>query len=190
MAEVPNNERILAAASELFHKRGFAGVTLDEVFEASGLSRAEFYRHFSGKSQLGCAWLKRLSKGMSMMHDNFMEHLPDKPRRLRKYFGSMRNWVETHGYRSCQFANTAAGIDAELEPDLADLIDQLKREQRAFFIKLVGTLVQEDQAKHLGTAVFLLFSGGMTEAQNLKASWPLNDALAAAEQICGVDSQA
>ncbi|PXA05457.1 hypothetical protein DDZ13_00890 [Coraliomargarita sinensis] len=190
MAERTKNERILAAAGELFHKRGYAAVSLDEVITASGLSRAEFYRHFSNKSALGCAWLQRLAKGMSVMHDNFMERLPDKDRRLRKYFYAMRNWVESNGYRSCQFANTAAGIDVEEEPDLAELIDQYKRQQRAFFIKLVGTLVDEDQAKRLGTAVFLLFSGAMTEAQNLKATWPLDDALAAAERLCALSSQA
>lgn len=189
MSEIPKREQILASAGELFHKRGYAGVTLEEVIEASGFSRAEFYRNYSCKSDLGCAWLRRLSKGMSIMQDNFMERLPEKPVRLRKFFTAMRNWIETNGYRSCQFANTAAGIDAEAEPDLAELIDQYKRQQRAFFIKLVGTLVPEEQAPRVGTSVFLLLSGAMTEAQNLKATWPFENALAAAERLCGIDSQ-
>ncbi|MEO0509638.1 MAG: TetR/AcrR family transcriptional regulator [Verrucomicrobiota bacterium] len=189
MSGPTGRDRILAASGELFHKRGFAGVSLDEIIADAGVSKAELHRHFSDKSNLGCAWLMRIMKGMSMMHENFMERPGEKTRRLRKYFLSMRNWLETNGYRSCQFANTAAGIDEESEPELTELIDRYKRSQRAFFIELVGTIVPEREAPRLGAAVFLLFSGAMTEAQNLKASWPLDDALDAAEKLCGIDSK-
>lgn len=66
------------------------------------------------------------------------------------------------------------------------LIDQFKRAQLDFFIDLVGTLVTEKDPRQLGTAVFLLYSGAMTEAQNLKATWPFEDALNTAEELCGV----
>lgn len=47
--------------------------------------------------------------------------------------------------------------------------------------------MDERDAQRIGTAIFLLYSGAMTEAQNLKASWPLEDALASAEQLCGIE---
>jgi len=188
MSEMPVREQILAVAGELFHKRGFASVSMDEVMRASSVSRPDFLRQFSTKSALGAAWLKRLAKRMSIMHESFMERPGEKERRLRKYFLSMSNWVETNGYRSCQFANTAAGINPDDEPELAELIDQYKRAQRKFFIELVGTLVPDSQAQRLGTAVFLLYSGAITEAQNLKATWPFEDALSAAEKLCGISS--
>jgi AcrR family transcriptional regulator len=180
-------EQILAVAGELFHKRGYASVSLDDVIQARRISRAELQRHFSTKADLGVAWLARLARGMRMMQENLMERPGDPSQRLRKYFMSMANWLETHGYRSCQFANTAACINAEEEPELAEAIDQFKRAQRKFFIELVGTLVPESRARRVGTAVYLLYSGAMTEAQNLKATWPFEDALAAAEKLCEID---
>jgi AcrR family transcriptional regulator len=186
MAQVPPREIILAKASELFHKKGYASVSVEDVITASGLPRAEFHRNFSGKSALGKAWLERLSKRMRIMHESFMERPGERERRLKKYFFSMLSWVESNGWRSCQFANTAACIDAEAEPELAHLIDQCKRSQRAFIIELVGTLVDPKDAQRLGSAVYLLYSGAMTEAQNLKATWPFEDALAAAETLCGI----
>ncbi len=186
MPDVPPREIILAKAGELFHRKGYAAVSVDEVIAASGLPKSEFHRAYSGKSALGKAWLERLTKRMRIMHDSFMERPGERERRLKKYFYSMRSWVEANGWRSCQFANTAAGIDAEAEPDLAHLIDQYKREQRKFFIELVGSLVDDKDAQRLGTAVFLLYSGAMTESQNLKATWPFEDALAAAEELCGI----
>lgn len=187
MPEIPSREIILAKAGELFHRRGYSAVSVDEVIAASGLTKAEFHRNFNSKSALGKAWLERLTKRMRIMHDTFMERPVERERRLKKYFYSMRSWVESNGWRACQFANTAACIDAEAEPDLAHLIDQYKRDQRKFFIELVGSLVDSKDAQRLGTAVFLLYSGAMTEAQNLKATWPFEDALAVAEQLCGVN---
>jgi len=186
MAEIPPREIILAKAGELFHRKGYSAVTVDEVIAASGLPKSDFHRAFSSKAALGKVWLERLTKRMRIMHDTFMERPGDKNRLLKKYFFSMRGWVEANGWRACQFANTAACIDTEAEPDLAHLIDQYKRAQRAFFIELVGSLVDAKDAQRIGTAVFLLYSGAMTEAQNLKAAWPFEDALAAAEQLCGI----
>lgn len=186
MADIPPREIILAKASELFHHHGYSSVPVETVIAASGLPKADFYRAFSDKSSLSKAWLERLSKRMQLMHETFMERPGERERRLKKYFYSMRSWMEANGWRACQFANTAAGIDAEAEPELALLIDQYKRAQRTFFIDLVASLVGEKDAKRLGTAVFLLYSGAMTESQNLKASWPFEDALTTAEQLCGL----
>ena len=68
---------------------------------------------------------------------------------------------------------------------MIELIDHYKRVQHRF-IGMCGSIVGPKQARKVGTAVFLLFSGAMTEAQNLKARWPLEDALAAAEALCEV----
>ena len=72
---------------------------------------------------------------------------------------------------------------------MMDLIDQYKRQQRKFFIDLVGTIVSAEDAQRIGTAIFLLYSGAMTEAQNLKATWPLDDALAISEKLCCVNQK-
>lgn len=187
MSEMPPREIILAKAGELFHKRGYGAVTIDDVIAATGLPKSTFHQNFSSRAKLGQVWLERLNKRMQVMHDSFLEKLGDRDRRLRRYFFSMRSWLEANGFRSCQFANTSACIDAESDEEIAHLIDQYKRAQRKFFIELVGTLVDEKDAKRLGTAVFLLYSGAMTEAQNLKATWPLEDALAMSEQLCGIN---
>jgi AcrR family transcriptional regulator len=103
MANLPVCERILVKAGEFFHVRGYGAVRLEEVIGATGISKGAFYQDFSSKSDLGYAWLERLSKRMKIMHRNF-----------------------------------------------------------------------------------LLYSGAMAEAQNLKATWPLDDALVCAEALCEI----
>src|SRR5262245_22383924 len=44
--------RILRSARHLFNRRGFAGVTIDEIMAHAGLTRGGFYKHFSTKEQL------------------------------------------------------------------------------------------------------------------------------------------
>ena len=185
-ADIPPRERILNVAGELFQRQGYGAVSLDAVIAKSGMASGTVHQHFNSKTKLGVAWLERLMRRMRVMHQTFMERPGTREQRLKKYFNSMRSWLEANGFRSCQFANTAACIGDE-DDEIIQLIDQYKRSQHRFFVELVKTLVPEEDVKRLGTTVFLLYSGAMTEAQNLKASWPLEDALATAELLCGIE---
>jgi len=53
MAEpVSSRDKILDVAESLFARRGFAGIGLREVAEASGLSKSSLFHHFRSKEQL------------------------------------------------------------------------------------------------------------------------------------------
>jgi AcrR family transcriptional regulator len=45
-------ERLLAAAAELFASQGYASTTIEEIATAAGATRATFYLHFVGKSDV------------------------------------------------------------------------------------------------------------------------------------------
>lgn len=44
--------RIVESARKLFNRRGFNGVSIDEIMEDAGLTRGGFYRHFGAKEEL------------------------------------------------------------------------------------------------------------------------------------------
>lgn len=44
--------RIVDAARALFNRRGFVGVSIDEIMESAGLTRGGFYNHFASKEEL------------------------------------------------------------------------------------------------------------------------------------------
>jgi AcrR family transcriptional regulator len=46
------DRRILDAAAEAFHEKGFHGVGVDELGSRAGLSGPSLYRHFSGKDEI------------------------------------------------------------------------------------------------------------------------------------------
>ena len=55
-------EEILAAAAELFARRGFHGVSIDDIGEAVGMSGPGLYRHFPGKEAVLAEMLLDISQ--------------------------------------------------------------------------------------------------------------------------------
>src|SRR4051812_18495985 len=45
-------ERVLEAASDIFHKKGYNGTSIDEILKVTGLSRSSLYDSFSDKHSL------------------------------------------------------------------------------------------------------------------------------------------
>lgn len=64
--EAPTNRReaILAAALELFRRRSFHAVGIDEIGTAAGISGPGVYRHFPSKDSLLVALFDRISEQM------------------------------------------------------------------------------------------------------------------------------
>src|ERR1700726_2470510 len=58
----PPRERILAAARELFYRRGIHAVGVDAIAEAAGTNKMTLYRHFTSKDVLVAACLSELTQ--------------------------------------------------------------------------------------------------------------------------------
>src|SRR5690348_11090356 len=63
-AKADRRDALLAAAAELFSGRGYAGVTLEELGAAAGVSGPAVYRHFPGKASVLAALLLEASEGL------------------------------------------------------------------------------------------------------------------------------
>jgi AcrR family transcriptional regulator len=45
-------EKILESARRLFNRKGYSGVSIEEIMNEAGLTHGGFYRHFTGKDEL------------------------------------------------------------------------------------------------------------------------------------------
>lgn len=83
-----SRDRILTAAAELFTRKGFNQVGIDEVMQAAGMTRGAFYAHFTSKHELyeeailsaGIIATKHFNAGVSSLDaliDNYLsiQHL-------------------------------------------------------------------------------------------------------------------
>lgn len=62
LARGSRREEILDAAARLFARRGFHGVSIDDIGAAAGMSGPGLYRHFAGKTAMLAEMLLRISQ--------------------------------------------------------------------------------------------------------------------------------
>src|SRR5947199_2907690 len=52
-------EKILESARRLFNRKGYSGVSIEEIMSDARLTRGGFYRHFNGKDELYAAAVRQ-----------------------------------------------------------------------------------------------------------------------------------
>ncbi|MEH7336071.1 TetR/AcrR family transcriptional regulator [Neobacillus drentensis] len=67
-------QRIVAAALDLFSKKGFDHVTVDEIVQVSNTSKGAFYVHFNSKYEIFLEKFKEIDE----FYENFTETLPEE----------------------------------------------------------------------------------------------------------------
>lgn len=71
--------RILAAASRVFARHGYAGATLDQVAADAGLTKGAVYWHFSSKCDLYLA----------LLQEHVSQQVSELPGEVARYFGTL-----------------------------------------------------------------------------------------------------
>lgn len=74
---------ILGAAATLFAERGYAGVTIEDLGTAVGVSGPAVYRHFPGKAAVLAAILQGASRTLLDGAERVLEQAPDEASALR-----------------------------------------------------------------------------------------------------------
>lgn len=180
--KTPARERILQTANELFSSRGYGNVGINEIIDRSRTAKASFYQHFPGKDQLCKAWLSSRHAKSEAEWQAVLEKPGSPERKLLKLFDDLRIFMEKSGFRGCPFTNTNGFLGNESGPVHGEIV-QHKEAQRRFFVSLASLFTTPARAQKLGTALFLLYSGATTEAQNLKQVWPVESAKESAKVL-------
>src|SRR5579872_4050413 len=78
--DLPPRERILAAARELFYRRGVRAVSVDEIAAAADTNKMTLYRHFESKDRLIAEYLRQLSREADETWAELARAHPEHPR--------------------------------------------------------------------------------------------------------------
>src|SRR6185312_5543643 len=110
-----HREEVVAATSRLLRERGAAGMSVQDLMGAAGLTHGGFYKHFSSKDELlGVAATTAFGELLALL-DQFSDDLPDRSEArnalLRHYLSPEHR--DTPG-TGC--ANTALSADAARAP--------------------------------------------------------------------------
>ena len=166
MKEQPTTrEKMVLTALQLFHERGIHATTVDDVLNASGTGKSQFYHYFKNKDGLIHAVLihfyHRIKAGkISVVR---LESWSD----LKKWFDSFIEYQKRIGFtRSCPIgtigADLAAG-DELLRQDIRLIFENMKNALCEFFsrMKAKGELNPRTDPEALANFCFILMQGGL-----------------------------
>jgi AcrR family transcriptional regulator len=154
---VPNapkagRERLVAAAVELFYRRGFNAVGIEQVIAAAGVTKTTFYKHFDGKDDLMVAAVERRNEWESEAWVRAVRKLVgDCPR--AQFLGMidvMDLWFNDPDFGGCMFINAAAEF-----PNPHDPIHQAAARYKCKCSEFRRELAQRAGATPDGAAIFV-----------------------------------
>ena len=124
--------RIYVAALELFHEKGFARTTVDEITERADVAKGTFFNYFPHKesvlSYLSEEWLKRVEEQAAQPHRLATERITALFTAVASAYGENREL--THMV-------VTAGMEQMLCPE--------DRQMRSRFVSLVNEAIAEGQ---------------------------------------------
>lgn len=175
--------RILDTAARLFVERGYELVGVNEIIEKSDVAKATFYSHFKSKEKLCVAWLD-YAKTEAAAEIQELLASPLSPReKVAQRFDELGEYLVGSGFRGCPFSNTAAMVPEDNE--IREAVRAYKAGSREGWRAIARQFGRSPEASDtLGDAIFLLFSGSITEGQNARNRWPIDAAKVAALSLC------
>jgi len=157
---------IIQVAADLFHKQGVRATSPDEVIEASGTGKGQFYHYFKSKEGL--------------VHEVLHSHLDaikngDAPVNYEIHsWQDLERWFQAHVdlqkrfkmTRGCPFGtvgNELTENDRLIRQDLRLLFEIMRNKLATFFVreKAQGRLVKDANEEHLAAFCIATIQGAM-----------------------------
>jgi AcrR family transcriptional regulator len=161
MDEIEARERILSAAEELYYRKGYAAVGMDELRSAAGVSLRRLYSLYPSKNEIVTAVLERKhAEWEGALTSAVADAGPDARARLLAVYGYLEEWFCAEGFRGCAFIN-AFGELGGTHPEVARIV----REHKASFQQYMAGLVEGIGApESLAAQLSILAEGAQSTA--------------------------
>jgi AcrR family transcriptional regulator len=111
-------DRLVMAAVELFYRRGFGAVGIDQVIAAAGVTKTTFYKHFESKEDLMVTAVQRRDEWESQAWGRAVRTLAgdDPVGQVLAMFDVLDVWFNDADFRGCIFMNVAAEFPNPNDP--------------------------------------------------------------------------
>lgn len=128
-------DRILRAATDLIHDRGYASVSVSDICSAAGLKKGSFYHFFPSKLELVLETIDQFAAGQRQAVASMMASPGSARDKLQSMFagasGGMQACAAKNGaIRGCPIGNLALEM-AHREPAIAQKLRQVFTQWRA-----------------------------------------------------------
>lgn len=190
MSRAETQERIVAAAHELFYTHGYQATGVDRIAEAAGVTKKTLYSHFDTKTDLIVAALRKRS---ALYLDRFTgetaRHMDAGADLFTAVFEALEAWIESYGHNGCMFMNALSEYD--VQGPYAEVIHAEVEAHKRENIKFLAALARRagvDNPEQVGRQLALLIEGTTALARLFGARQTVADAkrLLAAQGLAGV----
>lgn len=177
-------DRMVSAAADLMHLQGVQATTVDQVLEASGTGKSQFYSHFDTKDELVRAVLEYQARAWLDRAEPWLARL-DTWEGFEGWFSRILAFQARHGFCGCPVGSMAAEMadaDEELRPDIVAVFEV----RRGFLVRGLaamkerGELSENADPARLSRFVLAAAQGGLMLSATAKDGSALRDALAGA----------
>ena len=161
MTDSTVREQILAAADELYYRKGYAAVGMDELRTAAGVSLRRLYALFPSKTDIVAAVLARKHAEWEAGLAGAVDDAGADPRaRLLAVYGYLEDWFCTDDFRGCAFIN-AFGELGGTNPEVAGIVRDHKASFQAY---MAGLVVDAGAPASLAAQLSILAEGAQSTA--------------------------
>jgi TetR/AcrR family transcriptional regulator, transcriptional repressor for nem operon len=158
-------QRIIEEAAPIFNQRGFAGCSMQDVLDATGLEKGGVYRHFASKEELAAEAFQYAWTRVAKARREGQDAIPGAVEKL-KY--SVRRFAETPGGfpGGCPLMNTAIDAD-DGNPVLRSLVCVAMKEWKARLATIVedgianGEIRGEVQPRRVANMIIATLEGAL-----------------------------
>jgi TetR/AcrR family transcriptional regulator, transcriptional repressor for nem operon len=182
-------QRIIARAAPIFNERGYAGCSMHDVMEATGLEKGGLYRHFSNKEELAAeAFRYSLAKAQKLRTED-LDRSHGSVRLLRSF---IERFVEKSSplRGGCPLLNTAVDAD-DGNPVLREMARDAFRNWRERLAKIVsegvraGEIRASANPRQIANTIIATLEGALMMSRLEGNKIALKDAQAALETVLG-----
>jgi TetR/AcrR family transcriptional repressor of nem operon len=173
-------QRILAAAAPLFNQKGFAGASMQEILDATGLEKGGLYRHFPTKQHLAEEALRyTMARSVRTRTEPLdpTQTAPDQLRTLIARFVTAPSTIPG----GCPLMNTAIDAD-DTNPNLRALARHAVEDWKTRLIQIIdrgiaaGHIRPETQPRQIANTIIATLEGALMLSRLEAATTPLEDA--------------
>ncbi|MEV8214001.1 TetR/AcrR family transcriptional regulator [Leifsonia sp. NPDC077715] len=171
-------ERIVAAAADLMYVRGVGQTTLDDVLEASGVSKSQLYRHFANKDEVVRAVIERMGQHVIQREQNNLGRVSTMAGLRRWRDVLVQNNALRHGAYGCALGSFASEV-ADHDDVAREMLSALFAEWRDLLEAAVrrlqenGSLRSDAPVDELAIGLLAALQGGYLLAQTARDVAPM-----------------
>lgn len=179
-----NKDKIMDAATELFHAYGYDGTSIDMLIKKAGVSKSNFYYYFEGKEQLGLDVLTKLADSEIREFSEIMRTDLNVVEQLwelyKKRFFSQRDLFKQTIYPGSFFGNLALE-QSSLNEKFRSVLDKHFRESEALLEECLrrgieqGFFKEDLDTKMAAGFMVSQFEGAILMAKTKKSLAPIKD---------------